>query len=187
MYRESSTKLFLSSMSRGVVIRVSSESKCHQRSSLPHQRLLYKSVLPHIALVLKTGLQGFNFVSACGGVFTGLCGVLKSPGYPTYYPNNAHCTYDIHVPKDMRIVLVLHLFDLESCCDKLLLTQVVSGMNEVVAELSGSERIRRQYISVENRFTVLFTSDGSVTRGGFRASYFTLEKGGKFLQYFTSP
>lgn len=33
----------------------------------------------------------------CGGTFRGLSGVIKSPGYPLYYPNRKHCVYDIEV------------------------------------------------------------------------------------------
>ena len=41
----------------------------------------------------------------CGGTFRGLSGVIKSPGYPLYYPNRQHCVYDIEVPdgKDYTI------------------------------------------------------------------------------------
>ena len=35
----------------------------------------------------------------CGGTFRGLSGVIKSPGYPLYYPNRKECIYDIEVPE----------------------------------------------------------------------------------------
>ena len=41
----------------------------------------------------------------CGGTFRGLSGVIKSPGYPLYYPSRKKCVYDIEVPdgKDYTI------------------------------------------------------------------------------------
>ena len=82
---------------------------------------------------------------------------------------------------------MLHFFDLEACCDRLQLKQMVSGMNYVVAEFRGTERTSRQYTSAENRFTLSFTSDGSVVRRGFRASYYAIESGGKCLQFIENP
>ena len=110
-------------------------------------------------------------------MFTGSSGSFNSPGYPNNYPNNAHCTYDIHVPRTMKIVLVIHVLDLESGYDKLELRQMVSGTSNTVAELSGYIVTDRNFTSAENRFILLFTSDHSVRRTGFRASYRAIPPG----------
>ena len=113
-------------------------------------------------------------VLACGGFFTSLIGNITSPGFPNNYPNNARCTYEIYVPSDRRIVLEFQFYDFESCCDRVVIKQMVAGSNSEVARLSGTRNSPIQYISAENRFTLQFTSDGSVTRRGFVATYRTL-------------
>ena len=113
-------------------------------------------------------------VLACGGFFTSLNGNFASPGFPNNYPNNARCTYEIRVPSDRRIVLEFQFYDLESCCDRLVLRQMVSGSNNEVATLFGTRNSPIQYISAENRFMLMFTSDHSVTSRGFTATYRTL-------------
>ena len=75
----------------------------------------------------------------------------------------------------MKIILVIHFFDLESSSGKLELRQMVSGSNNVVQELTGSENIAKTYTSAENRFTLLFSS-GPIfgfrsDKRGFWASY----------------
>ena len=116
-------------------------------------------------------------ILACGGFFTSLNGSFTSPGFPNNYPNNARCTYEIRVPSHRRIVLELQFYDLESGYDVLKIKQMVSGSNNEVATLTGTRNSRIQYTSAENRFTLLFTSDRSVTRRGFSANYYTIPSG----------
>ena len=116
-------------------------------------------------------------ILACGGSFTSLSGRLASPGFPNNYPNNARCTYEIDVPTDRRIVLEVQFYDFEQCCDRLVIRQMVSGSSNEVANLSGERNSPIRYTSAENRFTLIFTSDYSVTRRGFRASYYTIRSG----------
>ena len=113
-------------------------------------------------------------VLGCGGFFTSLNGSFASPGFPNNYPNNARCTYEIHVPSDRRIVLEFQFYDFESCCDGVVIRQMVAGSNNEVATLTGTRNSPIQYISSKNRFTLQFTSDGSVTLRGFTASYSTI-------------
>ena len=110
-------------------------------------------------------------------MFTELSGSFQSPGYPDNYPNNARCTYDIRVPRNMKILLVIHSFDLETSDDKLELRQMVSGSNNFVTEFTGTEIAPRNYTSAENKFTLFFRSNPIDTRGGFKASYSAI--GGK--------
>ena len=45
-------------------------------------------------------------VATCGGVFNGLYGVIESPGFPLYYPNNKECLYHIEVPSENYTVKI---------------------------------------------------------------------------------
>ena len=112
-------------------------------------------------------------VLACGGFFTSLNGNFASPGFPNNYPNNARCTYEIYVSIVRRIVLELQFYDFETDYDRLVIRQMVSGSNREVATLSGTRNSPIQYISTENRFMLMFTSDYSVTMRGFTATYRT--------------
>lgn len=37
------------------------------------------------------------YSSECGGEFTGLSGAFTSPGYPSHYPPNIECVWNIEV------------------------------------------------------------------------------------------
>uniref|UniRef100_A0A8C5I3E7 CUB domain containing protein 2 n=1 Tax=Gouania willdenowi TaxID=441366 RepID=A0A8C5I3E7_GOUWI len=50
----------------------------------------------------------------CGGVLTGLSGVIASPGYPEDYSNNADCSWSIHVSNVSVVTLVFWDFQLEN-------------------------------------------------------------------------
>ena len=102
---------------------------------------------------------------------------FTSPGYPNNYPDNARCQYEISVPRDKKIVLDFHSFNLERGYDYLQLSQMVGGSMNFVARLTGDSLTTRRFISAENKFSLLFTSDGSVTRSGFRAGYTTVQSG----------
>ena len=115
----------------------------------------------------------FCFLLACGSNFTSVNGSFTSPGYPNNYPNSANCHYEIRVPSDKRIVLTFDVFSLESGYDKLKLTQLRSGSMAHVDVLTGSGVAGRIFYSAENVFILVFTSDGSVTRTGFVARYYS--------------
>ena len=101
---------------------------------------------------------------------------FTSPGFPNNYPNMARCTYEIHVPSDRRIVLDLQFYDFEVGYDRLVIKQIISGSNRLKASLTGTVNRPTRYISAENRFILTFTSDGSVSKRGFTASYYTIHK-----------
>ena len=110
-------------------------------------------------------------------MFTGWGGTITSPGYPNNYPNNARCTYDIRARRGMKIQLTFHFIDLESDHDELQLIQMEPGSKNIVTEVSGTENTERRYTSARNRFTLLFTSDSRITKGGFRARYHFIPSG----------
>lgn len=105
---------------------------------------------------------------------TASSGTFSSPNYPHDYPNQASCTYEIRVPTGSRIILDFYDFSLETGYDVLELKQTVAGSLLQVARLTGSNLTSTQFTSAENHFWLHFTSDHSVTRKGFSASYRTI-------------
>ena len=54
-----------------------------------------------------------NFLSACSHTYSGEAGVISSPGYPSNYPNNLQCLYEISAPPDATITLTFSAFDIQ--------------------------------------------------------------------------
>nr|XP_026694939.1 cubilin isoform X5 [Ciona intestinalis] len=106
--------------------------------------------------------------SSCGfnAVATSTSQPITSPNYPNNYPNNADCTWTITASDGMRIQLNLISFSTERGYDYL----TISSDGRQLARISGiySNRI---YTSVGKTLTLRFTSDGSVTRSGFNATF----------------
>ena len=117
------------------------------------------------------------FLLACGGRFTSVNGRFTSPGYPRNYPNYARCRYVIRVPYCNRIELRFEYFNLEQGYDKVRIMQMDSGLLVDVANVTGYGSTERKFVSVENVFILLFTSDGSVTSAGFTARYNAIHTG----------
>jgi len=52
-------------------------------------------------------------LDACGGYLKAMNGTLKSPSFPSTYPMNKKCIWQIVAPVDYRITLNFTYFDLE--------------------------------------------------------------------------
>ena len=113
----------------------------------------------------------------CGRYYTSPTGNVTSPGYPNNYPNNAECYYEIKAPVGHRIVLDLEFHDLEYRYDFLDIRQIVSGSNTRVIRLTHRHYNPRRITSAENILMLVFTSDGSRTKRGFKATYHTIRSG----------
>ena len=128
------------------------------------------------------------YLLACGGIFTSLNGNITSPGYPEVnYPNNANCRYEIRVPYGRRILLTFDYFSLEQNYDKLNIMQLTSGSIVSIANLTGSGNTGRRFVSAENVFILVFTSDGSSTYRGFAAKYDSVESNSSIPRPTPSP
>ena len=125
----------------------------------------------------KVTLFFWHFILGCGGYFTSFSGNITSPGFPNNYPNNANCIYEIRVPINRRIVLDLLFHDFEDKRDMLKIRQTVSGSSIFVADLTGTRNYDLRFTSHKNRFTLMFTSDASITKRGFSARYHSFELG----------
>ena len=53
------------------------------------------------------------FKAHCGGSYTSNRGSLHSPGWPTHYPNNADCIWEIQVPNGNFIIMTIKHFSTE--------------------------------------------------------------------------
>uniref|UniRef100_H2YCE1 CUB domain-containing protein n=1 Tax=Ciona savignyi TaxID=51511 RepID=H2YCE1_CIOSA len=114
---------------------------------------------------------GFNasYIQAgCGQALTAtnLPQYFTSTNYPQNYPNNENCSWTIGAGVGQQVELTIITLTTESCCDYV---QVFDGNNSL-ARLKGSAS-NQIYSSTSGQLRVVFFSDRSVTRAGFRASY----------------
>nr|XP_034361789.1 deleted in malignant brain tumors 1 protein isoform X1 [Arvicanthis niloticus] len=116
---------------------------------------------------------------SCGGVISSLSGSFSSPWYPTNYPTDTECIWEIHVAEKFNIELTipsLKLEDIYGCPYDFV--EVFDGQQ--VASLSmgkvcaGAELT---FLSSSNFMTVVFKSDTMITNSGFYALYNTVQQG----------
>nr|XP_055027440.1 uncharacterized protein LOC129417036 isoform X2 [Misgurnus anguillicaudatus] len=139
-------------------------------------------------LLTTTGFQGFSKATTiwslttdfydttldpsaepCGDYMTDLMGEFSSPQYPNNYPNNARCTWTIHSTGQTTVLLTFTFVDLEKCCDYIKVFDGPTSLYPLLGELR--ENRRQSFNSTQNDVTVVFYSDGSVTKKGFRADW----------------
>ncbi|XP_078494131.1 scavenger receptor cysteine-rich domain-containing protein DMBT1-like [Ciona intestinalis] len=115
----------------------------------------------HVATTTTSALTcGYN------GVATSTSQPITSPNYPNNYPNNADCTWTITASDGMRVQLNLIRLSTERSYDYL----TISSDGTQLARISGTY-LNRIYTSIGNTLTLRFTSDRSVTRSGFNATF----------------
>ncbi|XP_030043370.1 deleted in malignant brain tumors 1 protein [Microcaecilia unicolor] len=111
----------------------------------------------------------------CGGLLTD-SGSFSSPFYPSNYPNNARCIWEIQVRSNYRIELSFSDLRLEysSNC----IYDFIEVYDGPLQSSSPRRRIcqisNSTFTSSSNFITVLFSSDVSVTSGGFRAHFYSV-------------
>jgi len=102
---------------------------------------------------------------------TGYGGQFYSPGYPNSYPNNAAVCWLITGPTLTQIQLYFNGFDLESCCDHVIVYDGASYNSNILLWASG-QGLPYPVYSSSNYMLVTFTTDSSVVRPGFSANYY---------------
>ncbi|XP_078063588.1 tolloid-like protein 2, partial [Mustelus asterias] len=113
---------------------------------------------------------------ACGGYVTKLNGTLSSPGWPTQYPTNKNCVWQLVAPAQYRISLQFEAFELEGndVC-KYDYVEVHSGLSlesKLHGRFCGSEKpdiITSQF----NNMRIEFKSDNTVSKKGFKGQFFS--------------
>ncbi|XP_060237162.1 deleted in malignant brain tumors 1 protein isoform X2 [Meriones unguiculatus] len=109
--------------------------------------------------------------NACGGFLYRLSGNFSSPNYPWNYPNNARCVWNIQVPSHYRVTVFFPDVQLEGGChyDYILIYDGPEHGSPLIARVC--DGFHGTYTSTRNFMSVVFITDGSVTRKGFQARY----------------
>ncbi|XP_070337697.1 scavenger receptor cysteine-rich domain-containing protein DMBT1-like [Equus asinus] len=117
-----------------------------------------------------TALPRYN---SCGAFLSQPSGNFSSPSYPGNYPNNAKCVWDIKVQNNHYVTVVFGDVQLEGGCNYDYI-EVFDGPHH------SSPLIARvcdggwgSFSSSSNFLSVRFVSDGSVTKKGFQAYYYS--------------
>nr|XP_026694940.1 CUB and sushi domain-containing protein 1 isoform X6 [Ciona intestinalis] len=128
----------------------------------------FVEVYPTTTTTETTMPESTTRASSCGfnAVATSTSQLITSPNYPRIYPNNADCTWTITASDGMRVQLNLISFLTERNWDYL----TISSDGTQLARMSGTYS-NRTYTSIGNTLTLRFTSDSSLTRTGFNATF----------------
>ncbi|XP_020784803.1 CUB domain-containing protein 2 [Boleophthalmus pectinirostris] len=114
----------------------------------------------------------------CGGVLTGLSGVISSPGYPQEYSNNADCSWAIHVSNSSVVSLVFLDFQLENnegCnFDFVALFDGPTVTHRHLGKYCGAEKPPKT-VTTSSQLLVVFKSDFNIGGRGFKAYYYSGE------------
>uniref|UniRef100_A0A2K6F245 Scavenger receptor cysteine-rich domain-containing protein DMBT1 n=1 Tax=Propithecus coquereli TaxID=379532 RepID=A0A2K6F245_PROCO len=110
---------------------------------------------------------------SCGGFLSQPSGRFSSPFYPGNYPNNARCTWDIEVKYNYRVTVIFSNVQLESGCNYDYI-EVFDGphySSPLIARVCDGSN--GSFTSSSNFMSIRFISDGSITRRGFQAEYYS--------------
>ncbi|XP_029559757.1 CUB domain-containing protein 2 [Salmo trutta] len=116
----------------------------------------------------------------CGGVLTGLSGIISSPGYSpdTQYSNNADCSWTVHVSNRSVVSLVFLDFQLENnegCnFDFVALFDGPTITHRHLGNYCGGEKPPK-IVTTSNQLLVVFKSDFNIGGRGFKAYYYSGE------------
>ncbi|XP_073096332.1 scavenger receptor cysteine-rich domain-containing protein DMBT1 isoform X22 [Manis javanica] len=110
---------------------------------------------------------------SCGGFLSQPSGVFSSPFYPGNYPSNAKCVWDIEVQNNYRVTVVFRDVELESGCNYDYV-EVFDGPHQSSPLITRvCDGARGSLTSSSNFMSIRFVSDGSITRRGFKANYYS--------------
>lgn len=114
------------------------------------------------------------FTDVCGGVLTGLSGVLTSPEYPNNYPNSVECHWVIRAAGPATVKLAFEDFQVEGSEDCTYdYVAVLGGPGPVHGHhYCGSTR-PPTLVSLGHELQVVFKSDFNIGGRGFKAYYFS--------------
>ncbi|KAH3692443.1 hypothetical protein DPMN_194284 [Dreissena polymorpha] len=130
----------------------------------------------------------------CGGLLHTSTGNLSTPNYPSSYPHNTECVWDLNVDPGYILTLTFNPpFDMEhqgDCdYDYVEVSDVISNGSEVVLGRWCSNLLPPPQVSSGPRLMVRFRSDTSTNGNGFSASWKSMCGGRLSMQssFLTSP
>ncbi|XP_058517308.1 enteropeptidase [Ochotona princeps] len=97
---------------------------------------------------------------------------FSSTNFPDEYPNQAFCVWYLNAESGKNIQLHFQEFDLENIEDVVEVRDVGEDDSLLLAVYTGSGPVNDVF-STTNRMMVLFITDTSVARGGFKANFTT--------------
>ncbi|XP_065056204.1 cubilin-like isoform X2 [Rhopilema esculentum] len=127
----------------------------------------------------SSGFYGYYSTAhkACYKSYESKTGSFTSPGFPEHYPSSATCEYLITVEERKMVMIVFSEFDLQyvSECrnDSVQIFDATESGYTPAAKFCGTGK--REFRSKGNRVLVRFTSDLTISRSGFAATYYSLE------------
>lgn len=133
---------------------------------------------PCVINLYISSLVSLSKTDMCGGVLTGLSGVISSPGHPQDYSNNADCSWTVHVSNQSVVSLVFldfHLENNEGCnFDYVALFDGPTVKHHHLGNYCGNERPPNT-VTTSNQLLVVFKSDFNIGGRGFKAYYYSGE------------
>jgi len=119
--------------------------------------------------------DGRTCIVACGGYVTAQQGEITSPNWPSDYPINKQCTWQVVAPFQHKITIEFEEFKLEGDGEtcKYDYLEIQSGLNSG-ANLHGKfcgEEKPSSITSTVNEMRITFVSDDTVASHGFRILY----------------
>ncbi|XP_036591124.1 deleted in malignant brain tumors 1 protein [Trichosurus vulpecula] len=144
---------------------------CSEASS-PSPPYFAQTVLPSTESHWRTTIDGTVSSTTCGGFFTNASGSFSSPSYPSHYPNNVNCVWEIVVNYSSRINLGFDDLQLEahSSC-RYDYVEIFDGSLNGQSMGKLCSQTQEIFTSSSNRLTVRFVSDVSIQNIGFSAWY----------------
>lgn len=119
-----------------------------------------------------------SLADVCGGVLTGLSGVLSSPEYPNNYPNNVECHWLIRASGPAAVKLVFVDFQVEGSDECMYDYVAVLGAPGPAHGHHYCGRTRPPtFVSLGHELQVVFKSDFNIGGRGFKAHYFSGRRG----------
>lgn len=118
-------------------------------------------------------LFGFlaSYKSVCGGKLR-YSGRLESPNYPSQYPSQMDCVWEISVLPGFQVALKFQSFEIEKhdqCSYDFI--EIKDGVTkELLGRFCGFD-VPHELTSLSNRMLVRFFTDGSVQKNGFSATF----------------
>uniref|UniRef100_A0A8C6TIS3 CUB and Sushi multiple domains 2 n=1 Tax=Neogobius melanostomus TaxID=47308 RepID=A0A8C6TIS3_9GOBI len=109
-------------------------------------------------------------IAPCGGQYSGLEGVVLSPGYPGNYSRARTCLYSVVVPKDY-VVFSQFAFFHTALNDIVEVYDGATQHSRVLSSLSGAHTGESLPLATSNQILIRFTSKGQSSARGFHLVY----------------